>query len=771
MSLRRDRLWLAFLALGAICTVLFAVNVAADLASAVIGGVCVLAWAFGPRLHGVRPRRPWRLMTAAASFFLVGIIVRAMLVEQPAPIAQIGDAFTVCGFGFFIAALVTFQSRWGMDRHALLDGLIVCIGAALASTLLFVLPTASIPGRPGIVTVIAGLYPLLDTVTVLLVANLAFTTAVRQPSFMLMGSMMLLVFCGDLGYAIIGRNGDVTGPRLMALPFLLAFTLGGAAALHPTAKALARATPLPIQAWSLPRMLLIGPAVAMPFVLTVTLGAETPVKRWALGLGGAAIVVLLLVRASDAVQSHAAAQRRFEHQATHDPLTGLPNRRMLSIMVERLLSEERPDRGANVWMFYLDLDGFKLVNDSWGHPAGDQLIIDVGTRLRHALPAAATIARVGGDEFVVVQRCTEPEAMANARRIMECVERPLVVVTAEGGTADVVIGASMGIVQSLKGGGRAERAEGLADALMRDADTAMYRAKESGRNRWTVFDASMRDAVRERVEIEVALRAAVAQEQLSIAYQPIITMTTGRPAGAEALCRWQHPVRGWIGPNMFIAVAEDSNLISALGAWVLRESVSQLARWRADGVVDDTFWMSVNVSPRQLGDPVFAERLGATLRQSGVPAENLVLEITESVMVEGSDLTERVLVDLRALGVRISVDDFGTGFSALGYLRRHPVTGVKIDRSFVNGLGTSAEDEEIVRAVVAMSSALHLAVVAEGVETPAQRDVLMALGVPLAQGWLWGRAVDPATFAGTWSDGQAGIQAVRVALPAAVPSD
>ncbi|GAB3840093.1 hypothetical protein GCM10027610_047070 [Dactylosporangium cerinum] len=428
MVLRRDRLWLALLALGALCTALFALDVAADLASAVIGVVCILAWAFGPRLHAVHPRRPWRLMTAAASFFLVGIIVRAMLVDQPAPVAQIGDAFTICGFGFFIASLVTFQSRWGMDRHALVDGLIVCIGSALASTLLFVLPAASIPGRPLIVTLIAGLYPLLDTVTVLLVANLAFTTAKRQPSFMLMGAMMVLVFAGDLGYAIIGRHGDVIGPRLMALPFLLAFTLGGAAALHPTAKALARAIPLPIQAWSVPRMLLIGPAVAVPFVLTVTLSADTPVKRWALGLGGAAIVALLLVRASAAVQSHAAAQRRFEHQATHDPLTDLPNRRMLSIMVERLLgderSHERGDRAANVWMFYLDLDGFKLVNDSWGHPAGDQLIVAVGTRLRQALPDTATIARVGGDEFVIVQRCTEPEAMANARRIMECVEHP-----------------------------------------------------------------------------------------------------------------------------------------------------------------------------------------------------------------------------------------------------------------------------------------------------------------------------------------------------------
>jgi diguanylate cyclase (GGDEF)-like protein len=744
LTLRRDRLWLAFLALGGVATTLFVAGVLPDLAFVLVGGGAVLSWAFGPRLHDSHPRRPWRLMTAAGLFFLTGIIVRSLLVGQPVPLAQAGDLFTVCGFACFIGGLVTFLTSWGMDRHALLDGLIVCIGAAVASALLFVLPAASIPDRPLLVSLLAGLYPMLDAVLVLLVANLAFTTAVRQPAFVLLGAMMLLMFAGDLGYAIIGRGGDIDGPRLIALPFVLAFTFGGAAALHPTARALGRATPLPIQAWSLPRMLLIGPAVAVPFVLTVLLAHESALSRWILGAGGAAIVALLLVRATGAVQSHAAAQRRFEHQATHDPLTGLPNRRLLGIMVERLLTDDAAGKTpGDVWMFYLDLDGFKLVNDSWGHPAGDRLIIDVGARLRHTLPGAATVARVGGDEFVIVQRCTEPEAMANARRIMECVERPLLIVTAEGGTAEVVVGASMGIV-------RAEQRV-TADALMRDADTAMYRAKEEGRNRWTVFDGSMRDAVRERVEIEVALRAAVAQEQLSIAYQPIVEMTTGRPAGAEALVRWEHPVRGWIGPNMFIAVAEDSNLISALGAWVLRESVRQLARWRADGVVDGDFWMSVNVSPRQLGDAAFAEQLAATLQQARLPAANLVLEITESVMVEGSELTERVLLELRATGVRISVDDFGTGFSALGYLRRHPVTGVKIDRSFVNGLGASTEDEEIVRAVVAMSSALRLAVVAEGVETPMQRDVLIALGVPLAQGWLWGKAVAPEEFATAWS--------------------
>ncbi|MFI5910509.1 putative bifunctional diguanylate cyclase/phosphodiesterase [Dactylosporangium sp. NPDC051541] len=753
----RDRLWIGLLGLGCTATALWALDVLPGLAFPLVGGLSALAWAAGPRLHDVRPRRPWRLLTAAALFFLVGIVVRALFVEHPYPLGQLGDVFAVCGFGLFIAGMVSFLNRWGINRHALLDGLIVCIGAAVASTLLFVLPAIAISGRPPLVSVLAGGYPLLDIVVLLLGVNMAFTTAVRQRSFQLLGAMMLLIFAGDLGYAVIGRHGELSGSKLLDLPFLLAFTAGGAAALHPTAKALAQSTPLPAQAWSPARMLIIGPAVAVPFALTVLLPLQSAPSRWILGVGGAAIVALLLVRASDAVQSHAAAQRRFEHQATHDPLTGLPNRRLLQIMVDRRLAERGP---GEVWMFYLDLDGFKLVNDSWGHAAGDKLIIQVGARLRHALPAAATVARVGGDEFVVVQRCTEPEAMAGARRIMECVERPLVIAGGDDATAEVVIGASMGIV-------RADTHD-TAEALMRDADTAMYQAKEQGRNRWTVFDASMRDAVRERVEIEVALRAAVAQEQLSIAYQPIVDLTDGlgtRTVGAEALVRWEHPVRGWIGPNMFIAVAEDANLISALGAWVLRESVQQLARWRDKGVVDPDFWMSVNVSPRQLGDAAFADRVAAILAQSRVPAANLVLEITESVMVEGGELTERLLLRLRELGVRISVDDFGTGFSALGYLRRHPVTGVKIDRSFVGGLGASTEDEEIVRAVVAMSSALNLAVVAEGVETTAQRDVLSALRVPLAQGWLWGKAVSASTFAAQIKGRE------RLAEPVAVRSD
>jgi diguanylate cyclase len=741
--------WLALAAGGVAASVLYALDVAAVAAFVLVGVGGVVAMVVGPRWHRAEPRLPWRLLTAAAALFLVGALLRPVVASATGGSVLLADGFTLVGFLATIGSLAAFlEARNGIERHALIDGLIVCIGAAVASTLLFALPAASIPGRPIVVSILAGLFPLFDAILLLLVANLAFTGAVRYPSFLLLLGMMVLVFAGDIAYAVIGATGQLYGNRLLDLPFLLAYAMGGAAALHPSARDLVRPAGPGAQGWSLARLLVIGPAVALPFVLTVALPEASDAERVILGVGGAAIVLLLIARAVSAVQSHAAAQRRYEYQATHDPLTGLPNRRMLTNAVDRLLSAARSGgsgRGtdcAHVWVFFLDLDGFKWVNDSWGHPAGDQLIVDLGERLRRSLPPSVTVARLGGDEFVVVRRCTEAEAMAQAQEIMDCVEQPLWVHSAE-----VVITASMGIVSA----GASPGPDVSAESLMRDADTAMYRTKAQGRGSWTVFDASMREAVQDRIQIEVALRAAVAQEQLDVAYQPIVDLTTGRPLGAEALVRWAHPTRGPISPTVFIPIAEDSNLISLLGAWVLRRSVRQLAAWRATGVVDEEFFVSINVSPRQLSDSGFAAMIAAELRDALVPANRVALEITESVMVDGGGSTETLLRELRELGVRIAVDDFGTGFSALGYLRSHPVTGVKIDRSFVAGLGKNAEDEEIVRAVVAMSTALGLSVIAEGVETADQRAVLAGLGVTQAQGWLWGPAVDSQSFAETWS--------------------
>jgi diguanylate cyclase (GGDEF)-like protein len=740
-SAPRRRAWLAYLACGVLATLLYAVDVVPTVDFAVVGVGTVLALFLGPVWNGVRPRLPWRLLGSAGLLFTVGAVLRPIVGHAAGLTVLVADAFTVPGYLLMISALgyCLFAGR-GIERHALIDGLIVCVGVAVACTLLFAVPAVSIHGRPVLVSALAGVYPPLDAILVLLVAKLAFTTAARRPSFVLTMVCVGFMMIGDVAYEIIGVGGELYGSRFLDLPFMLSFTTIGAAGLHPSATDLGRAMPLPVQEWSWRRLMLIVPALALPSILITVRPDRSVIDHTILGVGGGVLVLLLLTRAVSAVEGYAAAQRRYEHQATHDPLTGLPNRRALTAAVERIVDAGAPD-GSLIWMFFLDLDGFKFVNDSWGHSAGDRLIVDVGARLRAALPEPVTVTRVGGDEFVVVKLCTRPEAMSLAQRIMACFAEPMIVANAE-----VVINASMGIASAAPDPGSTVTAE----ALMRDADTALYRTKSERRGTWTVFDASMHEAVLERVELEVALRAALANEQLHLAFQPIVDLPTGRVVGAEALARWTHPERGPIAPDVFIPIAEDSRLIAALGSWVLGQSIRQLARWRADGLVGDDFWMSVNVSPRQLTDAGLPGLLAHELQRWRVPPGLVVLEITESVMLEGSVTTDRVLKDLRGLGVGLSVDDFGTGFSALGYLRRHPVNGVKVDRSFVAGLGTNAEDEEIVRAVVAMSTALGLSVVAEGVETPAQRDVLAGLGVPLGQGWLWGRAVEPTAFAAQW---------------------
>jgi diguanylate cyclase (GGDEF)-like protein len=503
-----------------------------------------------------------------------------------------------------------------------------------------------------------------------------------------------------------------------------------------------RAAPVPVQAWSWPRLMVIVPALAIPFALIPVVADRSPATWSVLAFGGAAIVALLVLRAVSAVRDYATAQQRYEHQATHDPLTGLPNRWLLSVQLTRLLAAGQPPGAAHIWVFFLDLDGFKLVNDSWGHDAGDQMIVDVASRLRRAVPQTATLARVGGDEFVLVHACTRVAAAELAETITERLAEPLPV-----GGSEAVISASIGIASAPADTPGAGDPPVTAESLMRDADIAMYQAKSEGRGKCAFFDASMHERVRERVEIELALRQALAHGELHVAYQPIVELATARLSGAEALLRWDHPVRGAIPPSVFIPIAEDNGLVSALGSWVLREAVGQLAAWRATGVVTGDFWMSVNVSPRQLRDLSLPSTLADALAAHQVPATAVVLEITESVMMDANDVTDRVMSELRSLGVRIVVDDFGTGFSSLGYLRRHPVTGVKIDRGFVGGLGANTEDEAIVRAVVAMSTALGLTMVAEGVETSTQRDILAGMGIVLGQGRLWGLAEAPHRFA------------------------
>jgi len=420
-------------------------------------------------------------------------------------------------------------------------------------------------------------------------------------------------------------------------------------------------------------------------------------------------------------------EEQLVHEALHDRLTGLPNRALFLDRLAQAVSSQTRGRGAPAVLF-LDVDRFKVINDSLGHEAGDEVLIELAQRLSELMRPGDTVARFGGDEFVVLcQGVQHPaEAMHVADRLIEGVSGPVSVTG-----ADIVLSVSVGIAVSAS-------AEDNAGDLLRDADAAMYRAKRDGRARCVLFADDMRQEALARLETEVELRRAVAEDQLRLHYQPVIDLGTGRVVGVEALLRWQHPTHGLVLPDQIIEIAEETGLIVPIGEWVLREACRQLAQWSEEA---PHLTMAVNLSGVQLGRVDLVRRVADVVEAAGIEPGRLSLEITESVLMRDAEEALGMLLDLKALGVRISVDDFGTGYSSLTYLKRFPVDVLKIDRTFVDGLGTDADDLAIVRSILALAEALGIDTIAEGVETPMQAQVLRDLGCERAQGFLLGRPV------------------------------
>jgi diguanylate cyclase (GGDEF)-like protein/PAS domain S-box-containing protein len=421
------------------------------------------------------------------------------------------------------------------------------------------------------------------------------------------------------------------------------------------------------------------------------------------------------------------AEERTRHAALHDELTGLPNRRLALDRVGQALRRQGRARGQ-VAVLMIDVDRFKVINDSLGHAAGDELLLTLAPRLRAALRPSDTIARLGGDEFVVVcEGLTDArDAVTVAERVSAAMAEPLVL---PAGPHQV--SASIGIAV-------AACPDDTPESLLRDADAAMYRAKERGRGRYELFDEAMREQVMRRMRTENELRRALDAGELRVHYQPIVDLSDGRAIGLEALVRWQHPDRGLLGPGQFITVAEESGLIGELGLWVLRESCRQAAEWQRAFVPD--LLLSVNVSGRQIAQRAFPAKVTDIVGASGLAAGTLMLEITESVLIEEADAPMTVLSELRGRDLRLALDDFGTGFSSLSYLQRFPLDGLKIDRSFISSLENETGDgSTIVDAVIRMAAGLGLHLVAEGVETEAQASRLIDLGCTYAQGYLFAR--------------------------------
>jgi diguanylate cyclase (GGDEF)-like protein/PAS domain S-box-containing protein len=438
----------------------------------------------------------------------------------------------------------------------------------------------------------------------------------------------------------------------------------------------------------------------------------------------------------------AGSQTDITERKVSDPLTGLPNRLLFIDRLGRLIKHSKRRKDHLFAVLFMDLDGFKMINDSLGHLVGDQLLVGVASRLEKCLRSSDTVARLGetftvarlgGDEFtILLDDIKEPDdANRAAERLMKALAPPFLLAGKE-----IFTSISIGIALS-------NTAYEEPEDMLRDADTAMYRAKSLGKARFEVFDADMRASVMARLQLETDLRRALERNEFRNFYQPIVALDSGHVVGFEALMRWQHPTRGMIGPEEFIFVAEETGLIRDLGWWSLREACRQMSTWRARSKAYMDLTMSVNVSAKQLLQPHLVEEMKKLLTETALPPEALKLEITESAVMADPAAAAEMLQRIKSLGIRLAIDDFGTGYSSLSYLHRFPLDTLKIDRSFISGDGEGSEGMEIARTIMPMAKTLRLDVVAEGVETVEQVGLLRRLQCKYAQGYFFSKPLAP----------------------------
>lgn len=424
-------------------------------------------------------------------------------------------------------------------------------------------------------------------------------------------------------------------------------------------------------------------------------------------------------------------EEQLRHDAFYDGLTDLPNRALFMDRLERVLARAKRQADYRFAVLFLDLDHFKLVNDSLGHQAGDQLLVELASRLQQCVRGSDTVARLGGDEFAILldDLRDESNCFQVADRIHQDLTQPFILHGQE-----VFTNGSIGVALSLTG------YDSPGD-LLRDADIAMYRAKDQGRGRYEVFDTAMRSSIVERVQLEAALRRAIEQHEFLVYYQPIVSLPTGRLAGFEALVRWQHAEWGLVSPNEFIPIAEETGLIVPLGRWVLAEACRQMHAWHRQYLTTPPLMISVNLSGKQVVHSKLLDEIQQILRETGLDPYVLKLEMTESVLIEHGRAVLDLCSSLRAMGIKLGIDDFGTGYSSLSYLHRFPIDTLKIDRAFVSKIDSDEKDHALVKTILAIAQTLHLETIAEGIETTAHLAVLRTLECAYGQGYLFSRPV------------------------------
>ncbi len=724
----------------------------ADATFVFLGVAALVAGVVGVRRHRPALRWPWLVISAALLLFLVGGATRVALGtlgDLSSDRALLPDLFTLPGYllvGLGLSGLARARAgREPGEVDALLDAVVAALGALAVAWVFLVNPVLSSAETPVSVRLLLVSYTPMSIFLLVVMARLAFgLTGLRTFADRALLGAVGAMLVGDVVYMLVDARIAEIPATVVDIPYALAYVGFIAAVLHPSMRLLCEPGRRDSFAPSRPRLAIVALALALPALVMAMwhdAGAGDRVALVTIVLSLSATGIWRFFRA---LRAHARAEARMAHQALHDGLTGLPNRRGAEMEVERRLQMVLPG-GDTVAVAFLDVDQFKLINDTFGHSIGDEFLMAVTERLEDNVRPGDLVTRVGGDEFLLVLGGIgdEAEALRLAESLRCCFLIPFFVDDFEVyATASVGVALSSGTDPVVD-----------AETVIREADTAMYEAKAAGRDAVAVFDASMRHRMSDRLRLEHELRQAIDAGQLHLHYQPTVRLRDGQIQGVEALLRWSHPELGEVSPGRFIPVAEGSGLIIEIGSWVLDEACRQVAAWRAEVPVARDLNVAVNLSARQLRDPAIVDRVARSLADSGLPAEALTLELTESLLMEDPEAMVETLTSLRGLGVRLSVDDFGTGYSSLAYLKRFPVHEVKIDRAFVEGLrAEDSAEESLVAAIVAMTRTLRLDTIAEGVETAEQRERLVRLDCPQGQGFYFARPVPPERLPGLLED-------------------
>ena len=710
------------------------------------------AIALGITWHHPRRPWPWGLIAAGLLFATTGDTI-VNLIDGGAPplLRLIADGLYLAMFTTTAAALWSLSRSASamVNRAGRLDSVTVATAVVLLTWVGVLGP------RIGAVPTAAAaplLAYLLGDVLLLAGAVRLMSTRRPTPAVQLLGLGTVALVSADVLYTLQHTAAwQVSG--LVDLCYVVQYAAWGAAGLHASMARLTEPEVLP--AWDVTNRRLYVLALTSligPAVLVAQFATGSPIDAVLIAVATAVIFMLNLVRVSDAATAN---RHSLAHRERHDTLTGLANR---GLFAERLtaIMAMAPESRPNAGVLLIDLDGFKLLNDTMGHAVGDEVLVSVARRLARHLGRHDLAARFGGDEFAVLivpdppadgSPETDTDLDGAVARIAAALARPVTF-----STRLVRVTASIGVATVADAGAAATGApltpDRSAQDLLGHAGLALQAAQAAGRGQWCRYESDLHGLMVERMRLRSALDRAVTDGSFALQYQPIVALDTGETVGFEALVRWEHPTRGVIGPSAFIQVAEETGLIEAIGDWVLHRAVTVAAGWHR--TMPPGVYVSVNVSAHQLrqgrdgSTTGFAERVDRELAAAGLPPENLMLELTESVLLGEEDQVWAELTTLRDTGVRLAIDDFGTGFSSMRYLLHTPIDVIKIDKSFVSSVATSPRRQAVVDGIVRLGQALGLRVVAEGIETAADRDVLATMGCPYGQGFLYSAPIGPA---------------------------